>query len=73
MILSDAEIYKRCEWRSIPTMQDVAKIQHRATLEQLEKDRMLIHDLTIRSCEGIEHYECHPDCRACKLLREVGL
>jgi len=68
MILSDAEIYKRCE-RSIPTMQDVAKIQHAETLRQLEKNKMLKHDVTADNYGGSHH---SPACRACAALREVG-
>ena len=69
-LLSDAEIYKRCEWRSIPTMQDVARIQLKHTLEQLEEGEMLVH-------KPIEHYSrcrntiCgNPNCW-CAALREV--
>ena len=64
MILSDAEIYKRCEWRSIPTMQDVAKIQHAETLQQLEREGLLKH----RHSPNIVNVK---PCRACAALREV--
>ena len=71
MILSDAEIYKRCE-RSIPTMQDVAKIQHAETLRQLEKEGMLVHDEVLVVEDGDEQLVgCKLDCRACAKLREV--
>ena len=68
-LLSDAEIYKRCEWRSIPTMQDVARIQHRHTLEQLEKEGMLRCDFAIQRGKN----RCYrKTCRRCAALREVG-
>ena len=65
MILSDAEIYKRCKWRSIPTMQDVARIQHAETLRQLEKEGLLKHSHS----PNIVNVK---PCRACAKLREVG-
>ena len=68
MILSDAEIYKRCKWRSIPTMQDVARIQHAETLRQLEKEGMLRCDFTIQRGKN----RCYrKTCRRCAALREV--
>ena len=77
MILSDAEIYKRCKWRSIPTMQDVAKIQHAETLRQLEKEGLLRHDAKIvaeQTGRGFVNLTiCREDCRACAKLREVEL
>ena len=69
-LLTDEAIYKRCKWRSIPTMQDVARIQLKHTLEQLEEGEMLVH-------KPIEHYSrcrntiCgNPNCW-CAALREV--
>ena len=66
MILSDAEIYKRCEWRSIPTMQDVARIQHAETLRQLEKEgRLKKGHEEWRGLDFHGEWRCKPDCWLC--------
>jgi len=77
MILSDAEIYKRGKWRSIPTMQDVARIQHAETLRQLEKNKKLIHygfwkPIPAGEDEIEFEWHCYPECDMCAALREVG-
>ena len=42
----------------------------RMQLEQLEKEKLLVHQYTLNSFEALVHSK---DCQACAKLREVGL
>ena len=78
-LLTDEAIYKRCEWRSIPTMQDVARIQLKHTLEQLEKEGRIKHEQGFfkvteadKKAEWSSNWEHNSDyCWLCAALREV--